>query len=103
MTGICVSLTESTTAGFIDRMVDLSEHADLFEIRGDGVRDLDLLTILRARSRPLLFTCRAASEGGQAPDADPSRVDALREAVKRGFEYVDVEHRSPLLEIVAAK
>jgi 3-dehydroquinate dehydratase/shikimate dehydrogenase len=103
MTGICISLTESTTAGFIDRMVDLSAQADLFEIRGDGVRDLDLLTLLRAASRPLLFTCRSESEGGRSADRDPARVEALREAVKRGFDLVDVEHASRLLEIVAAK
>ena len=84
-------------------MVDVDRHADLFEIRGDLVRDLDLLTVLRTRSKPLLFTCRAASEGGRAPDAHPSRKETLLEAVKRGFEYVDVEHLSPIFEVMAAK
>jgi 3-dehydroquinate dehydratase/shikimate dehydrogenase len=103
MTRICVTLVEDDTAGLIDRMVDVGSHADLFEIRGDLVRELDLLTLLRARNKPLLFTCRAVSEGGKAKDAHPERKEMLLEACKRGFEYVDVEHRTPVFEVMAAK
>jgi 3-dehydroquinate dehydratase/shikimate dehydrogenase len=101
MIEICVSLTEETTAAVIDRMADLAEAADLFEIRGDFVADLDLLTILRAKTRPLLFACRAASEGGRMEDGDPRRRLALLEAVKRGYDYVDVEYRSGLRDVMA--
>ena len=94
MTQICVTLAEETTAALIDRMVDIDADADLFEIRGDLVLDLDLLTLLRARSKPLLFTCRAVSEGGKAEDAHAERKEMLLEAVKRGFDYVDVEYRA---------
>ena len=100
MTQICVSLGESTTLGIVDRMADLAAVADLFEIRGDRVLDLDLLAILRAKTRQLLFTCRGASEGGGLEDADSRRRDWLREAMRRGFEYVDVEYRSGLLDLV---
>lgn len=103
MTRICVTLAEDDTAALIDRMVDVGPHADLFEIRGDLVRDLDLLTLLRARDKPLLFTCRAVSEGGKAKDSHPERKEMLLEACKRGFEYVDVEHRTPIFEVLAAK
>ncbi len=57
-------------------MVDLAEVADLFEVRGDIVRDLDLLTLLRARTRPMLFACRPVSEGGRWDDADPTAPQA---------------------------
>ncbi|HEY5908954.1 MAG TPA: type I 3-dehydroquinate dehydratase, partial [Vicinamibacteria bacterium] len=103
MAQICVTLAEDDTPALIDRMVDLDPHADLFEVRGDLVRELDLLTLLRARKKPLLFTCRAVSEGGKAKDSHPERREMLLEAVKRGFEYVDIEHRAPLLEVVAGK
>ena len=36
------------------------------------VLDLDLLTLLRARTRPLLFTCRSASEGGALAGRRPA-------------------------------
>jgi 3-dehydroquinate dehydratase/shikimate dehydrogenase len=103
MTQICVSLTDETTTAVIDRMADLASAADLFEIRADLVLDLDLLTILRAKTRPLILTCRAASEGGRWPDDDPRRRLALLEGTRRGFDYVDVEHRSDLLDVMVEK
>src|SRR5262245_57490112 len=103
MTQICVTLTDETTTAVIDRMADLAADADLFEIRADLILDLDLLTILRAKTRPLILTCRAVSEGGRWPDDDPRRRLTLLEGVKRGFDYVDIEHRSGLLDVMAEK
>jgi 3-dehydroquinate dehydratase / shikimate dehydrogenase len=103
MTQICVSLTDETTTAVIDRMADLASSADLFEIRADLILDLDLLTILRAKTRPLILTCRAASEGGRWPDADPRRRLTLLEGVKRGYDYVDVEYQSDLLDVMGEK
>ena len=103
MTQICVPLIEEQTAGIIDRMVDLADRADLFEVRGDYVRDLDLLTIIRARTKPIIFTCRCASEGGRFADEDPRRRMILLEAAKRGFDYVDVEYRSQFHDVMVEK
>jgi 3-dehydroquinate dehydratase/shikimate dehydrogenase len=103
MAGICVTLTDETTLGVVDRMADLAEVADLFEVRGDLVVDLDLLTILRAKTQPLIFTCRPVSEGGRYPDDDPRRRLLLLEAIKRGYDYVDIEHRSGLLDVMFEK
>jgi 3-dehydroquinate dehydratase/shikimate dehydrogenase len=100
---ICVSLTETTTAGLVDRMIDLAPVADLFEIRADLVEDLDQITVLRARTRPLVFTCLPRSEGGRWPDNDPNRRLKLLEAVKRGFDYVDVNLRSNLVDVMVEK
>jgi 3-dehydroquinate dehydratase/shikimate dehydrogenase len=103
MTQICVTLTEETTSRVIERMQQLSGVADLFEIRGDLVLDLDLLAILRAKTEPLLFAARSVSEGGRWDDADPRRRMVLLEAVKRGYDYVDVELRSDYMEILVEK
>ena len=103
MTQICVSLTEETTAGVVERMQELSGIADLFEVRADLVLDLDLLTILRAKTRPIMLTCRAESEGGRLADDDPRRRMTLLEAVKRGFDYVDVEYRSAFTDVMVEK
>jgi 3-dehydroquinate dehydratase/shikimate dehydrogenase len=103
MTQICVALVEETTAGMVARMEELAPVADLFEIRADRVIDLDLLTILRARTRPLILTCRAASEGGAWDDGDPRRRLTLLEGVKRGFDYVDVELRSRFHDVMVEK
>jgi 3-dehydroquinate dehydratase/shikimate dehydrogenase len=100
---ICVSLTEETTDGVIERMEALAGIADLFEVRADLVLDLDLLEILRARTKPLMLTCRAESEGGRWADDDPRRRRTLLEGVKRGYDYVDIEHRSGLLDVMREK
>ena len=99
MAQICVSLSEGTTRGVIDRMAALAGVADLFEVRGDLIRDLDLLAILRARTRPLIFACRPVGEGGRWEDGESRRRLVLLEAVKRGYDYVDVEYRSDLLDV----
>jgi 3-dehydroquinate dehydratase/shikimate dehydrogenase len=101
--GICVSLTEGTTAATIDRMVELADCADLFEIRADFVQDLDLLTLRRTASRPLLLACRSRSQGGRWEDDDPQRRLTLLEGVKRGYEWVDVESNSRLLDVMLEK
>jgi 3-dehydroquinate dehydratase/shikimate dehydrogenase len=103
MTRICVSLTEETMAGLIDRMEELSGIADLFEIRADLVLDLDLLTLMRAKTRPLLLTCLTVEEGGRWQDDDPQRRLVLLEGVKRGFDYVDVNFRSKYMDVMMEK
>ncbi len=103
MTRICVSLAEKTTEGVVDRMVDLGRIADLFEIRADTISDLDMLTLLRARTKPLIFTCRSAAEGGQWKESETARRMTLLEAVKRGFDYIDVEYQSEFLDVVVEK
>jgi 3-dehydroquinate dehydratase/shikimate dehydrogenase len=100
-TAIAVSLTEETTAAVADRMAALAGVADLFEVRADYLRDPDLGSLLAARTKPILFTCRSESEGGRFPDRDR---DALRrllcDAAARGFDLVDVEERSGLADVV---
>ena len=104
MIQICASLSETTVSATTERMGELAGVADLFEIRGDLIGDLDLLAILRAKTEPLVFSCRPESEGGNVPDADKNRRNRmLLEAIKRGFDYVDIEHRSGWQELMNEK
>ena len=101
---VCVAVGETTTAAVSARMVELAPWADLFEVRADYVSDLDLGTLLRARTKPILFTLRSDAEGGQFPDRDSrARRRLLLEAVERGFDLVDVEARAGFDDVVAVK
>ncbi len=101
---LCVSLAEERTADVVARMAGLAAQADLFEVRADHLDDLDMAALLRARTKPILFTCRGESEGGRFPERDAARRrELLREAVALGFDYVDVEARSGFDDVVAAK
>lgn len=101
---LCVSLTEDTTAALVARMAELAELADLFEVRADLVRDLDLRAVLAARVKPLLFTCMPESEGGRFPDRDRERRRRLlSEAASLGFDMVDVNARDAFPDVVASK
>jgi 3-dehydroquinate dehydratase / shikimate dehydrogenase len=100
---VCVAIGEATTAAVAARMAELAPWADLFEVRADHVSDLDLGLLLRARSKPILFTLRSDAEGGRFPDRDSrGRRRLLLEAVERGFDLVDVEARAGFVDDVVA-
>lgn len=103
MAALCISLTEPSNVDIVDRMTDLADLADVFEIRGDLVQEVDLLTLLRAKTRKLIFTARAASEGGGMADDDPRRHSLLHQAIRRGYDYVDIEYRSGFFDLMTEK
>jgi 3-dehydroquinate dehydratase/shikimate dehydrogenase len=103
MLQICVSLTEPTSAQVVARLPELSVAADLVEVRGDCIGDLDLLAILRAKDGALLFCCRPTAQGGRYDGDEERRRLILLEAVKRGYDYVDVELESGFLDVMAEK
>jgi 3-dehydroquinate dehydratase/shikimate dehydrogenase len=101
---VCVTLAEETTEGTVARMAELAPVADLFEVRADFLRERDLGRILRARTKPILLTCRPVSEGGRWPDGDPEgRRRILREATALGFDLIDVEARAGFDDVVASR
>ena len=101
---VCVAVGEATTAAIAARMAELAPWADLFEVRADYVSDLDVGALLRARSKPILFTLRSDAEGGRFPERDSrARRRLLLEAVERGVDLVDVEARAGFDDVVAAK
>jgi 3-dehydroquinate dehydratase/shikimate dehydrogenase len=91
VTRICVVLNEPDTDGALRRMAELADVADLFEVRADLMASVDLQALRERAPRPLVLTCRAASQGGQMPDGDPARRATLVAALDLGFDYVDVE------------
>jgi 3-dehydroquinate dehydratase/shikimate dehydrogenase len=69
-------------------------RGDMVELRMDGVADLDVAGALEGRRLPVIFTCRAAWEGGRFDGSESERLRILGDAITAGAEYVDVEWRA---------
>jgi 3-dehydroquinate dehydratase/shikimate dehydrogenase len=88
---LCVTVTADTTAELRVRRDEASRHADLVELRLDGLRDIDVAGALAGRTVPVIVTCRPRREGGAFDGAEEARLGFLGEAVRLGADYVDVE------------
>ena len=80
---------------------DAVTRADMVELRLDGVEDIDVPGALAGRTLPAIVTCRPAWEGGRFEGSEERRHSILREALERGAEYVDVEWRAGLVDLIA--
>ncbi len=100
---ICVSIQSRTTQQTVEDVKRVGTEADLIEIRMD-YRDeaLDFAEIAEVSRVPLIGTNRRADQGGKAKEPEQERVLLLREAVKAGFTYVDLESTTENLEKVVA-
>lgn len=99
---LCATVTARTTAELRDRR-DAVRGADLVELRVDSVVDPDAAGALAGRRLPVIVTCRPVWEGGHFAGSEEERRRLLTTAVEHGAEYVDVEARADLHDVVAAR
>lgn len=92
---VCVSLpcdTETSLYSLLKKAVE--QKAGLVEIRLDYLADphrIDLRALCRNAPVPLLFTNRAAFEGGRFRGGEEERIALLVDAIEAGAACVDVE------------
>ncbi len=98
---ICETVTGRSMAELLAAR-DACRHADLVELRLDGVTDLDVAGALKARQLPVVVTCRPVWEGGRFEGLEESRRTVLQRALEMGAEYVDVEWRAGFESLVRA-
>lgn len=92
--GICVAVALPDTASVIRSIRPVQDSVDVVEIRLDAMAEADCATLCREIPRPLLFTNRAAWEGGACADPEEKRIAPLLAAAKAGAAYVDLELRT---------
>jgi 3-dehydroquinate dehydratase type I len=88
---ICIPIAAATTDAAIDRMERAAFLADLVELRIDRIPGADLKRLLTARRTPVIVTNRRREEGGEFVGTEKERVERLKEAVRLGADYVDIE------------
>ena len=88
---ICVSIACQSVSETLEAMRRESQKADVLEVRLDYMADPAVRPLMGQVETPLLFTNRAAWEGGLCKTADPERLSLLSEAALAGAAYVDLE------------
>jgi 3-dehydroquinate dehydratase/shikimate dehydrogenase len=99
---ICQTVTATTTAD-LRRQRDAARGVDLVELRLDGLADPDVRGALAGRRVPAIVTCRPIWEGGRFAGSDEERRHLLEQAIEAGAEYVDIEWRAGLGDLIAGK
>ncbi len=88
---ICIPIAATRTAEVVKKMRRASPLADVIELRIDRMPGVDLKRLLAARCNPVIVTNRSRQEGGGFNGTEEERVELLKEAVRLGADYVDIE------------
>ncbi len=101
---ICIPIMARNTSDAVLKMASASNVCDLMEIRLDVMDVFDMKEIMGSAAKPVIMTYRSRKEGGEGRASYGERMDYLREAIRLGADFVDVEytippeHRRPLFE-----
>jgi 3-dehydroquinate dehydratase type I len=101
---ICTTVMESDPEQARQKMRAAAKVGDLVELRLDPLKKIDMNTFLPFSQSPLIVTNRKKEEGGFFKGKEGQRFFYLKEAVRLGATYVDVEwktsdaHLSQLME-----
>lgn len=88
---ICLALSGATSADILAQATPAKALADVLEIRLDSMTQPEVAPFIGAVATPLLFTNRAAWEGGYFPGPEERRIELLHEAIRAGASYIDIE------------
>lgn len=92
--GICVAVALPDTLAAVRAVRPVLPAVDVVEIRLDAMQQPDIAGLCRQIERPLLFTNRAAWEGGACQGPEEERLAPLLAAVRSRAAYVDLELRA---------
>ncbi|NUN94860.1 MAG: type I 3-dehydroquinate dehydratase [Candidatus Omnitrophica bacterium] len=88
---LCVPLAVSTTEEAVAILQSPDRPFDIAEVRLDYLSDPNPEQILGAKPCPLIFTHRAARDGGNWSGGEDERLDLLRKAELAGADFIDIE------------
>ncbi len=96
---VCVSIVEDGVKEAVAAGLAAQEKgADLLEVRFDRMVKLpEDLSAFRKLTVPRIATLRTEAQGGGSQHTDEDRLRFFRRAIRIGFDYIDLEHDSPLI------
>ncbi len=92
---ICVPIVAATTEEALEKMQQAHAVADLLEVRVDYIKNPDIPKILAAKQKPVIITITPENENGRFTGTEEDRVNLLREAIKAGADYIDINLDCP--------
>lgn len=97
---ICIPIVETTIESALRSMKKANTQCDLIEIRRDYLRSFDFKSFFSIKENPIIFTNRKKEEGGRWEGSEKERFMTLKEAIRFGVDYVDIELRSEKEELL---
>ncbi len=99
MTRICVSIIEDRPETALEAAkAAVAKGADVVEFRFDMMKTLPSnISFFRQIPIPKIATLRTAQQGGKYGGNEHDRLVFFQSAIRGGFEFIDLEHDSPLL------
>jgi 3-dehydroquinate dehydratase/shikimate dehydrogenase len=91
---IAITVGCETTQKTIQELERAQEKSELVEVRIDFVEDIDknnLKKLLGCIKGPVIVTNRSKSEGGRFQGSEEERITLLKEAVRLGADFIDIE------------
>lgn len=92
---ICIPIVGPTMARAQAQIESALAIADILELRLDLIESASLKDLLDYSTLPVIVTNRSKHDGGQFKGSDEDRVQSLRDALKSGADYVDIEVSTP--------
>mgnify|MGYP002630515153 CR=1 FL=1 len=92
---ICVPIIGASMQKALEQITEAEKVADILELRLDLIDFPDLKMLLGSVSKPVIVTNRSKRDGGQFKEGDEERIQALRDALAEGADYVDIEVSTP--------
>jgi 3-dehydroquinate dehydratase / shikimate dehydrogenase len=92
---ICIPIVGPSMSKAQEQIASALEIADILELRLDLIESPNLNILLSSSTLPVIVTNRSKHDGGQFKGLDVDRVQSLRDALKAGADYVDIEVSTP--------
>ena len=92
---ICVPIVGASMPKALEQIPQAEKVADILELRLDLIDSPDLKLLLNTITKPVIVTNRSKLDGGQFKGNDDERIQALRDALVAGADYVDIEVSTP--------